>query len=75
MDKYPIIETLPENILKNIFNYLVDLNSSKTPQEIIENILEMKKEFGSYPLGAVKISNSEWAIVDTSGNVYFKLNK
>lgn len=74
-NKYPVIDTLPEEISNNIFDYLADLNSSQTPKEILENIIEMKKEFGTYPLGAIKISNSEWAVIDTSGNVYFKLNK
>lgn len=74
-EKYPVLGVLSENISKDIFNYLLDLNSPETPKEILENIIEMKKEFGTYPLGAVKTSDSEWSIIDSSGNIYFKLNK
>lgn len=72
---YDIIGRLSDNMVDNLFENLVDLNSKETPREVLEKIIEIKKELGSFPLGSVKLSENEWAIVDSSGYIYFKIRK
>jgi hypothetical protein len=73
--KPEIIGTLDIEIQKNIFNFLIDINSKENPPEILEKIIELKLELGSTPLGLVRISDKQLAIADSSGNIYFILNK
>ena len=75
MENFPILGTITEDIQNNLFDYLVDLNSPDTPKEILDKIIDIKKELGSFPLGSVKISENEWVVIDTSGQIYFKLIK
>lgn len=70
-----IIDILPIEIQNNLYNYLIDINSKNNPPYILEKIMELKTELGSMPLGVVNLSESELAIVDSSGNIYYKINK